>query len=369
ALRPAAYVVALSHPGVASGKATRMVSMQQRPSQRGWNRSRAGPHVHYLSGCVVIHHHTARIARQPLGDTQPSRFVHPGRLLTLASAVEPAPAPYDPLHLGRGPRPPDRQEAALGLRSRNPGQSANLGVGEIASPERLGEHGQRPERSRHPHSLPGGTELQVRAPCEPFRAGAEAGVPPLPSVELADQNQEPSRRDLQMSGQLGDRITQSIQLRDRLRGVLERERDGGFHDKSSSSWENSNPSPSRGREAPRQGRGRRPPSLGEDRFAIPSPGRKTRSSHPAEPPRLIERSTAEDVSRRKAPSGQSSSSRAKIRRLRRRSRSIRTSAVALVSRRDSPEIKASGPSANRSESSAERPMPSRIRTISTRLSS
>ena len=86
---PVAYVVALSRPGVASGKATRMVSMQPRPSQRGWNRSRAGPRVHCLSGCAVIHHHTARIARQPLGRFRGKR-------------VCPRPRPLDPA--GPGPR-------------------------------------------------------------------------------------------------------------------------------------------------------------------------------------------------------------------------------------------------------------------------
>ena len=67
AVRPVADVVALHEPTRAARKAARVVSVLQRPPQRGRNRAGPSPYFHDPAIGIVSHDHTARVARQPLG--------------------------------------------------------------------------------------------------------------------------------------------------------------------------------------------------------------------------------------------------------------------------------------------------------------
>ena len=135
-----------------------------------------------------------------------------------------APAPHDTLHVDRRARAPDREQARLRLRRRDARQGADLRVGELAPRHRLGQDRQRPEGTRHPDVLPGGAGGEADAPSEPLGAGAEAVGPAPAGVELTDQREQARRRRLEMRRELGDLVTEAIQLRNGRRRGLHRER-------------------------------------------------------------------------------------------------------------------------------------------------
>jgi hypothetical protein len=62
--------------------------------------------------------------------------------------------------------------------------------------------------------LAGGARSEADAPGEPLGAGAEAVGPAAAGVELADEREQAGRRGLEMRRELGDLVTQAIELRD-----------------------------------------------------------------------------------------------------------------------------------------------------------
>ncbi len=57
----------------------------------------------------------------------------------LGAPVDAAPAADDALHVGGGRGPADREQACLVLRRGDAGEGADLGVGEQAAAERVGQ--------------------------------------------------------------------------------------------------------------------------------------------------------------------------------------------------------------------------------------
>src|SRR5262245_10401931 len=66
ALRPMPNVMALDESAPTAREATAPIAMLQCPPQRRWNRPRPGPDLHEGPVGIVPHHHSARVARQPL---------------------------------------------------------------------------------------------------------------------------------------------------------------------------------------------------------------------------------------------------------------------------------------------------------------
>jgi len=82
----------------------------------------------------------------------------------LGLAVHPAPAAHDALDVLSGARAPDGQQALLDVGRGDAGEGPDLGVGQRAAGERLGQPGQTPEGTRHADLLPGGAEVKAGAP-------------------------------------------------------------------------------------------------------------------------------------------------------------------------------------------------------------
>src|SRR4029453_1784223 len=102
----------------------------------------------------------------------------------------------------------------------------------------------RAESPRHADVLARGAGLEPDAPGEPLGAGLEAGVPAAPGVELPDQFQEPGRGRLEVSGELGDLVAESIERGDVLvRGDEVRSVESGRHGESLrvNRWSDSTP--------------------------------------------------------------------------------------------------------------------------------
>jgi hypothetical protein len=60
----------------------------------------------------------------------------------------------------------------------------------------------------------GGARGKSDAPRQPLGTGAEAVTPAAAGVELADEGQQAGRRGFEVSRELGDLVTQPIQLRE-----------------------------------------------------------------------------------------------------------------------------------------------------------
>jgi hypothetical protein len=131
--------------------------------------------------------------------------------------VHATPAPHDPLNVDRRARSPHREQARFGLRGRDAGQSAHLGVGQLSARGRRGQGRQRPEGAGDSDMLAGGARGKSDSPGEPFGAGTEPGVPAAARVELANEREEAGHRRLEAGGELGDLVAQAIQLRGALR--------------------------------------------------------------------------------------------------------------------------------------------------------
>ena len=67
-----------------------------------------------------------------------------------------------------------------------------------------------PERVGHADLLAGRSHGDARAPAQPVGAGLEARVPALSLVELTDQHQETVGGDMDVGGELGDLVAQSL---------------------------------------------------------------------------------------------------------------------------------------------------------------
>jgi len=130
--------------------------------------------------------------------------VLPGSLPGLGLPVHPAPAADDPLDMVSRAGAADREQPRLGLGRGHAGQGPDLGVGELAAGEGLGQPGQRAQSARHPHMLAGRAGGEPHPPGEPGGAGAKAGVPAFAGVELAEEIEEAAGRGIQMRRQLGD---------------------------------------------------------------------------------------------------------------------------------------------------------------------
>ena len=192
-----------------------------------------GPLVQRLAGRIErAEEQRARFGAQPAAkhhgavvipvDAQRAARVPARGLARFGPPVHAAPASHDALDVRRGTGTPDRQEARLGLRGRDAGQGADLGVGQLPARQGLGQGRQCPEGARYPHSLPGGARIEPHAPRQPCGAGAEPGVPATARVELPDEVEEAAGRRLEMGGELGDPVAQAIQLRGGLPRRLQR---------------------------------------------------------------------------------------------------------------------------------------------------
>jgi hypothetical protein len=156
---------------------------------------------------------------------QPPARVLPRRLPALGLPVQTSPAPHDALDVSRGARSPDRQQPRLGRRRGHAGQGAHLGVGELSAGQRLGQARQRAERTRDTHPLAGGPEVEAHAPAEPGGARGEAGVPAAARVELADEGEQAGGGGVEVRGQLGDLVTETVQVGGWLRRSGNRSRE------------------------------------------------------------------------------------------------------------------------------------------------
>jgi len=144
--------------------------------------------------------------------------VAPGGLPGLGLGVHPAPAAHDPLDVLRRPGAPHPEQPLLGLRGGHAGERPHLGVREFSSGEGLGQPRQRAERAGHPDALAGRARVEPDAPTQPGGAGAEAAVPAAAGVELSDQVEQVRGGGVEVRRQLGDLVTEPIQLRCGPRG-------------------------------------------------------------------------------------------------------------------------------------------------------
>ena len=147
---------------------------------------------------------------------QRTALVLPCPFPCLGQPVHAPPAPHDALHVIGRARTAHRQQARFGLRRGYPSQRADLGVGQLAASQGLGEQWECLQRAGDPNAFPGGAWIEADAPAQPGGAGAEAGVPAAPRVELANQIEEAGGGGFEMRRQLGDLIAQPIQVRGRI---------------------------------------------------------------------------------------------------------------------------------------------------------
>ena len=145
--------------------------------------------------------------------------VLPGGLVSLHLAIHAAPAAHDALDVLGGAGPPDGEQALFGCRCRHPREGADLGVGEFAARERLGQAGQRRQGARHAHLLSGGAEVETDTPGEPLGARAKAVVPAGARVELADEIQQAGGGGIEVGGEVGDLVPQAVQVGGRNGGA------------------------------------------------------------------------------------------------------------------------------------------------------
>ena len=150
---------------------------------------------------------------------RPARVL-PAGVVPLRGAVYAAPAAHDPLDVLGGAGLRHGEQPLLGLRRGDACHGAHLGVGDLAVGERLRQARQRAERAGHAHALARGAHVEADLPVEPRRARAEPGVPALAGVELPNEIEQPRGRGLEVRGQLGDLIAQTIDVGWRLHGGL-----------------------------------------------------------------------------------------------------------------------------------------------------
>jgi hypothetical protein len=173
---------------VPGGRAERLE--QHRPGQRR-QAERAGQRP------VLLH---------PPGQAAPD----PGR--SVIGLADLPVRPREPLQLVAGHRAGDLGQARLGLRRGDPGQRADLGVGEPARRELAADHRQVAQRPGHPDMLPRGPGAHLALPPQPRRAAGHVPAGPAAAdVKVTQQDQEPARRRGQVPGQLADPGLQPLQ--------------------------------------------------------------------------------------------------------------------------------------------------------------
>jgi len=126
--------------------------------------------------------------------------------------------PDDALDVFGGARPADLEQPLLGLGCRDPGQRADLRVGQLAMRERLGEPRQRAESPRHAHPFARRAGVEPDAPREPRSARGEAVAPAAAGVELADEIEQARGGGVEVGGELGDLVAEPLELHDVRRG-------------------------------------------------------------------------------------------------------------------------------------------------------
>jgi hypothetical protein len=137
-----------------------------------------------------------------------------GGLANLGVPVHLTPALDDALHVHGTATASHAQQASFRLRGGDTREGPHLRVRELSAGERLGQSRQRRKGVRDAHVLPGSSRRHADPPRQPFRAGAEAGVPAAARVELADQGEQPRGGGIEMGRQLGDLVAEAIELLD-----------------------------------------------------------------------------------------------------------------------------------------------------------
>ncbi len=140
---------------------------------------------------------------------RPTRVLQ-GGLAGLCLPVHSPPAADDPLDVVSRAGAAHRQQPLLGFGRGHARQGPDLGVGELAAGEGLGQQGQRAQGARHPHVLAGRAGGKPHPPAQPSGARAEAVVPAVAGVELADEVEEAGGRGLDVRRQLSDLVAQLI---------------------------------------------------------------------------------------------------------------------------------------------------------------
>src|SRR5256886_1516916 len=143
--------------------------------------------------------------------------VAPSALPSFSDAIHPAPAADDALDVLGGPGAADCEQALLGLGSGHTRQRPDFRVRQLATGKGLSQQRQCSQGPRDAHTFPRCAAVEPDAPGEPRGAGAEAVTPAVASVELPDQIQQPRAGGVEMSGELGDLVAQSLELRNRFR--------------------------------------------------------------------------------------------------------------------------------------------------------
>ena len=133
------------------------------------------------------------------------------RLAGLGLPVHAPPATHDALDVLRRAGAADRQQALFRLGRGHTGQRPDLGVGELTARERRRQLRQLLQRARHPDTLARRAHIEPHAPGEPVGARAEAAIPAVASVELADEIEEPSGGGLEVHGELRDLIAELVE--------------------------------------------------------------------------------------------------------------------------------------------------------------
>jgi hypothetical protein len=211
----------------------------------------ASPLIQRLAGgSQRLHEQRADLRGQPPADTdgtvgvgihvQRPAGVLQGSLPGLGLPVHSAPAAHEALDVLRCAGARRRQQPLFGLRGDHAGQLPDLRVGQLPAGERLSQQRQRAESARHSDVLASCAGGEPHPPAQPGGAGAEAGVPALAGVELADEVEEAGGGGVEVRRQLGDLVAQPVEFRGRLQGGWDVWR-MDLHSGSPSCWGDSTP--------------------------------------------------------------------------------------------------------------------------------
>jgi len=132
-------------------------------------------------------------------------------LIGLRLSVHAAPASDDALDVLGGASAADGKQSLLGLRRGHAGQRPNLGVRELPARQCLPEPRQVFQSARDANALSRRAQVQADAPRQPRCARAEAIVPALSNVELADEIERPHRGRVEVDRQLRDLVAQLLE--------------------------------------------------------------------------------------------------------------------------------------------------------------
>jgi hypothetical protein len=132
--------------------------------------------------------------------------------LVLGVAVHPAPAADEPLDVGDRAGVGEGQQPLLGLRRRDPGQRADLGVGQLAAGQGRSDAREAGQRPGHPYAFARGAKIHADPPGQPVGARAGALLTPAASgIEITDEVEQSGARHLDVGRQQGDLVTQPVE--------------------------------------------------------------------------------------------------------------------------------------------------------------